>query len=264
MSHKRFLFVAGAPRSGTSALTYALNSIDDVQVGNELFPHVIKNCDDFREELFSEENLRVAASKWMEPEAARAALQAFDSSQIIGDKHPHYHRFLAQMRSNFPNFYLIMIYRDILPVANSFQQRFFDENHDRWKLDESRAIGYWFKAAEAYLKFAEQVPSNTLLVSYEKLFDAQPEDARRYFRRIYTAMNRHLPLGPIDDTQLMEVLNESAKRKKQRAVISGEDAEMERLFGLAVAIKQKRSIEGYQKLKQLMDRASADLSAPTA
>jgi hypothetical protein len=261
MSDKHFLFVAGAPRSGTTALTHALNSIDNVQVGSEIFPHVIQpeRHADFGEQLFSMENLESTLSRWMEPEAAQAALQAFANSQVIGDKHPHYHRLLARMQTNFPNFYLIMIYRDILPVAKSFQQRYLDKSHVRWNLDESKALHYWFKAAENFLNFKMQAPGNALLISYEALFEAQPKDATSYFCRIHAAMNRFLPLGPIDHSRLMAVFDESAGRRKKRAGILNEGAEMKRLFESRVAINGKYSIEGYQRMKQEMDKAASEL-----
>lgn len=182
---KKFLFVAGVPRSGTSALTEMLNGHSDIAIGMERYRSLVSTGALFKigAKLFDrsrffdwspeDTNVRIEGGKYdLMYESLRAKYEA-----VIyhGDKGPGYfsraHRFL----STFPGAKMVIIWRCLEDVAMSWQRRSIDrsgwpaENDAMAALEKSRSM------MRRIVNVKTRFPESIELVRYEQVFS--PGDA---------------------------------------------------------------------------------------
>ncbi len=171
---KRYLFVAGCPRSGTTALTGLLNASPDIALGLERFKRVKDVTEDhFAVERFlnpSENETNILAPEHYEMLSRKFSKPS--SPAVLGDKTPGYFRRLEQLQLEFPAAYFVVIWRDPLSVASSFEFRSqrasagWSEHHDH-----TNAVKQWNESLSRTIRFIERHPgSNVFLVKYEWLF----------------------------------------------------------------------------------------------
>lgn len=169
----RQLFIAGCPRSGTSALMDLLNSHDDIALGKERF----KKCRTLDQSLFdiehfvnpkpSETNISAPAHYAMIKEKLAAGPIAY-----IGDKTPGYYRRLEHLLSQFPEAKILIIWRDPVRVASSFQFR-SERPSGGWSQDHDfeNAVQQWNSAlSKAQLCADGPYADRLMLVKYEWFF----------------------------------------------------------------------------------------------
>ncbi len=128
---KKFLFVAGCARSGTSALVQLLAGSPKVVLGMERFGHLV-SPDNFSltpEHFTKERFLRLEKEDTFYEDLYEfhkfdADLNdKLDTCEWIGDKRPDLYESYDQLFDTFPNAKLIFIYRDIIDVASSYHGR---------------------------------------------------------------------------------------------------------------------------------------------
>ncbi len=149
---ERHLFVAGCPRSGTSALTFLLNEHPRLAIGFERYKRVRAQIDPFHftpAQLFSP----VAAETDIRGELLYGRLrERWESGgvSVMGDKVPLYTRVLGQLLERFPGARVVVMVRDPLDVARSFRKRAADPG-DWWPAenDETLAMRMWNEALAA-------------------------------------------------------------------------------------------------------------------
>jgi hypothetical protein len=148
----RHLFIAGCPRSGTSALAFLLNEHPQLVLGFERFKRVRAQLDPFHftpAQFFSP----VAAETDIRGELLYERLRARwerGSVTAIGDKVPLYTRVLPQLLERFPDGRMVVMVREPVDVAASFRRRAADPQ-DWWPAgnDHRLAVAMWNEALAA-------------------------------------------------------------------------------------------------------------------
>jgi hypothetical protein len=148
----RHLFIAGCPRSGTSALAFLLNEHPQLVLGFERFKRVRAQLDPFHftpAQFFSP----VAAETDIRGELLYERLRARwerGSVTAIGDKVPLYTRVLPQLLERFPDGRMVVMVREPVDVAASFRRRAADPQ-DWWPAgnDHRLAVAMWTEALAA-------------------------------------------------------------------------------------------------------------------
>ncbi len=146
VSAARYLFIAGCPRSGTSALTFLLNEHSELAIGFERYKRVRAQLDPFHfkpDQFFSP----VTAETDIRGELLYRRLRARWESgtvKVMGDKVPLYTRVLPQLLDRFPQARVLVLVRDPLEVARSFRRRAADPD-DWWPAenDHTLAVRMW-------------------------------------------------------------------------------------------------------------------------
>jgi glycosyltransferase involved in cell wall biosynthesis len=179
VSVERHLFIAGCPRSGTSALTFLLNEHPQLAIGFERFKRVRAQLDPFHftpGQFFSP----VAAETDIRGERLYARLwRRWESGavRVIGDKVPLYTRVLPQLLGRFADARIVVLVREPLAVARSFDRRAADPD-DWWPAenDHRLAITMWNEALTAVRAVdreragADWGEGRVALLPYEALF----------------------------------------------------------------------------------------------
>ena len=158
---KQYIFVCGAPRSGTTALASLISTLENTHIGQEVFPDAVKIPDPTRltYSFFDRPILSKRLSRKHPPKEVEKLLKKYATSKVVGDKHPHYHRHLNNLAEEFPGCHFVFIYRDINEVARSFQRR-FENPDDKWGLRSYHAAHYWCDAAENFLNYSDKNPKD--------------------------------------------------------------------------------------------------------
>ncbi len=180
---QRHLFIAGCPRSGTSALAFLLNEHPHVALGFERFKRVRAQLDPFHfsaAQFFSP----VLAETDIRGELLYRRLRARwegGSVAVVGDKVPLYTRVLPQLLARFPHARVAVLVRDPLAVARSFKRR-AEDPEDWWPAenDHRLAVRMWNEALAAVhavdgerAREGEEEEGRVALLSYEALFSGE-------------------------------------------------------------------------------------------
>ena len=156
---KSYIFICGAPRSGTTALTNVVNSFEATFIGTEVFSNYFQKIDPVSLTTSSFETDKILRTLVDKSGKVRGEglSRKFSDARVIGDKHPLYHRKFNELSENFPNSTILFIFRDIAAVARSFQRR-ADNPNDAWSLQDFRAVTYWCDGASDFLEFQKSNP----------------------------------------------------------------------------------------------------------
>ena len=124
---KRFLFVSGMPRSGTTALGQLVNLSPDVVLFMELFPKFFP----YSPCSFDEEILKMATANDRHGNAGR--IEKTRAATYIGDKRPLFHCTLPQTFENFVGHQVVVLHvlRSIRETCLSYVRR-AENSADRW------------------------------------------------------------------------------------------------------------------------------------
>jgi hypothetical protein len=140
-SVERHLFIAGCPRSGTSALAFLLNEHPQLAIGFERFKRVRAQLDPFHftpAQFFSPVTAETDIRGELLYERLRARWQS-GTVRVIGDKVPLYTRVLAALLDRFPRGRVVVLVRDPLAVARSFRARAADPA-DWWPAENDHRL----------------------------------------------------------------------------------------------------------------------------
>jgi glycosyltransferase involved in cell wall biosynthesis len=172
-SPERHLFVAGCPRSGTSALAFLLNEHPQIVLGFERFKRIRAQLDPFHfrpAQFFSPVALETDICGELLYERLRGR---WDRGTVttIGDKVPLYTRVLPQLLERFARARVVVMVRELEDVAVSFRRRAADPQ-DWWPAenDHRLAVQMWNEALAA-VREAERLGEGErlLLLPYEPL-----------------------------------------------------------------------------------------------
>ena len=157
---RRFLFLCGTARSGTTALTHLLAAHPRIVLGMERYARLVRP-DDFRltpRHFAKQRFLEVAPGDtfysdfntvhWFDTEIATK----IDQCAYIGDKKPELYLAYDALYRAFPSATVLMIFRDPVAVACSYQAR--RDKGVQWPAwrDYRAAIQDWNNAARATLE----------------------------------------------------------------------------------------------------------------
>lgn len=177
---RNMLFVAGCPRSGTTALWKLLVSHPAIVLGVERYV-LLAYANKLSPKLFAKEkffSLRPGETFYdslegFSPYYAQAKL-AYDGARWIGDKLPNLYLSYPALAAKFASVHVIYILRNIIDVAGSYQKRAEDVGDTTWqkKRDYAVAVEDWNQSLRATLG---QLTGNSghvvfHIVCYEELF----------------------------------------------------------------------------------------------
>ena len=172
---KRFAFITGCSRSGTTALTRLVNRHPRVAIGFERFNRRA-GAGELSPELFEAERFRRFDSAdshhtgWKGDEIREPVLEKIATAEVVGDKLPQLIGRMGQL-SRFHDPAVIFILREPYAIAKSFDRRARNPK-DKWSdgRDFRRAI----KEFNAAVQDAEElIRSNTYrhyVIAYETFF----------------------------------------------------------------------------------------------
>jgi hypothetical protein len=176
MSEKKYLFITGCPRSGTSALWRIITSHPKIMLGMERFSGQMVNHE-LSPELYREERFynimhgdtSVGDSHLYLP-APEMRHSVYKQIVYIGDKLPYLYLFLDTLAEKFSGAKVVFINRNIFDLATSYNARAEDSNDLSWNRDmrSEKAIRHWTDA----LTKLQSIPSGVDLacVNYESIF----------------------------------------------------------------------------------------------
>jgi tetratricopeptide (TPR) repeat protein len=180
---KRFLFISGVPRSGTSALGSLLNLSPNVALFVELFsPWFPYAPDSFNESVVNE----AVRAKPLHGNPGR--IEKARSTLYVGDKRPLFHCSLPQTLKNMTDHEVVIFHvlRPIRHVCLSYQRR--AEDPDNW--DVLRTVDQCVHEINVMNRFIcefEQEPLSArhrfLPVAYERVF-TEPDHAQSLFSEL--------------------------------------------------------------------------------
>ena len=182
MSERRYLFVCGIGRSGTTALTQLLNCHPEIALGIERYKRLYNDAGDIGPALFEPGRF----FRWSEAETnidpaivgdQAAFAEKLATARYVGDKFPHLINRTELLDRRFPQPLVLAIFRDPYRVAASWKAR-AENADDRWNpaRDEYAAVGRINRFVETAIELHRERPERFALVEYERVFD--PTDPR--------------------------------------------------------------------------------------
>lgn len=207
---KRYLFMCGTPRSGTTYLANLVGRHPSIVLGVERFkfhysgktlaPELFE-----RERFFdlrgSDTSLRAQVAL---PDAPRMQ-EKFDGARYVGDKYPNLVKQLDLVLSRFGDATILFVLRDPLSVGLSWGARASNPK-DHWPEanDCLAGIRYWTDAVRAAAR-AKASGARIIAMDYERLVAGERASAEAHLRDIFGAMD--LPL----QAELLESLFETRR-----------------------------------------------------
>lgn len=229
---KKFLFVCGCPRSGTTVLTQLLNWHPRVSIGMERFGMLLyRNSDLFNPTIFAHNrffDIRKgdcfydsfefkAYSDWYCSEFTR---EKYQKSVYVGDKNPKLYEYLNAVNKNFvqTNFKIIFILRDIYSVAESYNVR-ANNPDDKWNADNNfkQAIIDWNKAVSEVCNQLQQQDSEDSLITlnYDDFF-LNYERGKNKLPILFSSLNLDFSSDIMRGYQLLEKYFQKIIDRKER------------------------------------------------
>ena len=181
---KRFLFVSGCPRSGTTAFTRLLNGHPYVAIGIERYRLLTnRRPESLTPALFDKERFFEIKESDTTVKAHRdyeRLQRKWDSARIVGDKNPRYFLMYKRILEAFPQCKIAYLVRNIQPVASSWNARASNPS-DRWPgtNDYKPAVELWNKANKVSLEWIENHPDQIVAVNYESIFSGNKKHLER-------------------------------------------------------------------------------------
>jgi hypothetical protein len=174
---KRYLFVCGCPRSGTTALWNLLTAAPDVVLGLERYGTRVSSAADWlAPELFQHERFfewRAGDTFYDDLEAFhpyyRTARTQWHEAAIVGDKLPKLYARFQQLAEVFPSAKVVFLIRNIFDVAASYKKRAEDVTDATWRRNQGvrAAIVDWTQSIAAYQAASPRL--DILPIAYEQL-----------------------------------------------------------------------------------------------
>lgn len=174
MNNKKYLFVCGTPRSGTTAIQQLLSADERLIIGPERYGGYL-GSDNFDKSLFTYDRFvdfltdpRDHSRK--NPFYDTISRERFDSSSFVGDKIPLLYLHFNKIQRNFPGAKYIVILRNILDIANSYQNRLNNPKDIDWEHSYIDAVSHW----NSLIDFTKAHLSNPQIhfVLYEDLYSS--------------------------------------------------------------------------------------------
>lgn len=182
----RYLFVVGCSRTGTTALGDILNQDERILLGIERFKKVGKEISPahFQREHFFAINERETDVFERVKDTDRFK-QRWDSGTVeyVGDKNPAFFRVLRRLADQFEDVKIVFMFRDLLPVASSFNVKAYNPK-SRWPQDGDyrAAILQWHESMRCLQEFEiSEGRVRVFPLEYEKFYSGCMD----YFQALY-------------------------------------------------------------------------------
>ena len=194
MNKKEFLFMCGAPRSGTSYLARLFGAHPKIVMGNERFKLLYGSGkvspNHFTEDRFfsiREGETNVAEETCLPKKSAME--EKFPACHYVGDKYPAIIKRIGRIAQVFPEARYLFVLRNPILVARSWQVR-ADSPEDRWPSENGfeQALEFW---EESLRKFSAAKKRGIAIraVDYDQLVSAGEEIATGHLRETFAWLN---------------------------------------------------------------------------
>ncbi len=175
---KRYLFICGCPRSGTTALWQLITSHPQIALGLERYYHTVLVNNHISPRLFDKDRFFASPAN----DTFYDDLYAFspyysdlrpryDQCIYFGDKIPTLYLKYHLLADNLPNATILFIIRDIYSVASSYNRRAANPSDKHWsrQQDYKVAVDDW---NESLLYTNKALDTNKIgIVDYHRLFN---------------------------------------------------------------------------------------------
>ena len=151
----------GVPRSGTTAITEAINCHPLVFCSMEVFLPTDCHRNISYPQSFQQ---RLSHKPGEHYRAVKCLLDRKPGATVIGNKHPRYDLRLRKLAEISPDLKLIFIYRDPHQFVNSWNRRAADLTDDSWHPGQRGIFG--FLSQLSYLDGLRQIDTDCLIVPY--------------------------------------------------------------------------------------------------
>jgi hypothetical protein len=241
---KRYLFISGCPRSGTTALTTIVNWADDAFVGQERYGDLLqREPESFLPGLFRGDRFGSIAQgdcgysrfedsgEWGLYHSAAKEVAQYEKHRIVGDK-------ITELYKNFEVFTapewmqgdvtVLHIIRNPRAVCASYERRRTDPA-DTWQHGVDRAISDWTASiteAHRHKWIFRKSRFRLHIVTYEALFERGADEMVHGVRKIFELMG--LPFRDVQAEGMTRVHQNSTERAKERTAA---DPDVDRLLG---------------------------------
>ena len=178
-SHKKFIFIVGLPRSGTTLTHQILSQHSNIYGAGELayFNHLMDNS---KLKLIFEKNKEFSIN-----EIGSNFLKRIDalniSEEIIVDKTPENFLWIGLIKLLFPKSKIIHCKRQVKDTALSIYKNLFQGNSYRWSYNKDELAQY----IKLYLKLIHfwdcEFPNDIFHSDYESLVNSPENEAKKIF-----------------------------------------------------------------------------------
>ena len=185
---KKYLFLSGIQRSGTTALTNILNRHNEICICVERYKKLMhfERHKILTPELFELDNLLDFSHGYtnLEPSHSERFMgfynelkESYKDLVYIGDKVPNNYPFIPYLHQTFPGAVTVFIVRNIHDTACSWQAR-ADREGDGWPQDKTaeKSLGPWNEHNAMILQIKKSYPEHCFVVNYDTFFDGDPAD----------------------------------------------------------------------------------------
>lgn len=215
-SQLNFLLL-GAARSGTSAVTEALNCFPAVFCAMEVI-HAGENHKAIVFPQSFERRVPLRSAGYDRDSLAALLAAKRGRATLIGNKNPAYDRTLRRLARAMPGLKLVFIYRPRLELMSSWNRRAMDTGDRGWHPGQRGAFGVL--SLLAYLRALQQVGQDCLIVPY-KAFTADVEGVAA---RIVRHLGGDAHLADADRAKLGQLQSAAdTLRDRRRALLQNEE-----------------------------------------
>jgi hypothetical protein len=221
LGNKKVLFVAGTPRSGTTAMVALLNCHTAVLMLNERYSYVILRDEGIGPEHFVKERLFTfnANDSYYDAvgtESGRELLQSrYSSAVYVGDKVPRLYERLDRISTSFEFSTVIFLSRNIIDVSSSYNRRARNSDDKRWPShnDFRVAVHDWNMSNRLIYKAIQDYRNiDVVCVDYEKLFSHT-----FYYRKLLARLRLPCNVDLIDDSHLSRLYRHAEQLEMRRS-----------------------------------------------
>mgnify|MGYP000323574931 CR=1 FL=1 len=201
---KTHLFIAGCPRSGTSALVQLLSRSKKVVMGMERYGHLVGKSNftltpaHFEKERFftMEEGDTFYKDVLDFHKFSPDMYEKYDNCTIVGDKRPNLYESYDELFEHFPDAKVLFIYRDIERVASSYAARV--QEGKSWPItkDFKSAVIEWNQSLY-FTREALKKGYDIKVVDYDTLF-ISGDDLQNLFKYLDLQNDEDLHKGLLD------------------------------------------------------------------
>jgi hypothetical protein len=221
--NKKFLFVAGCARSGTSAIVQLLSGSKEILLGMERYGHLVRpQAFHLKKKHFTKERFYSLEEEDTFYSSLRDFhkfdphfFEKYESSKWIGDKRPDLYEVYDDLFENFPDAKVLFIYREIEAVASSFHGRVAEGNNWPASKNFARAVVEWnrslFLSREAIRKGHDIV-----VLEYDELFSGKM-DARDIFNYLDVEITSEVEI------RIEQIIDRSRQLQSARRMLLSDD-----------------------------------------
>lgn len=172
----KYLFICGAPRSGTTAMWRLLSCDPSVILGVERYGNLFfkqpLTKDIFEPQRFLDNRDGDTFYTDLDKFSSyyKTVKDKFSSATFVGDKIPMLYMYLDSLFKNIPEAKVIFLIRNIFDVASSYEVRAQNLNDDSWKRDKrtEAAVIDWHRSLVVLKNYIED--DRVFPVVYEDFF----------------------------------------------------------------------------------------------